>query len=836
MKKVIYCTLAALVLSAVPTAAQTTQKHYRISGVLCDSARHEAEPFATIRLLQKAQKQPAGKVLRVATTTANGRFEITAPAAGSYTLEAIVLGKEPVRREVTLSDERRTLKLDTLYIKEYSNTLGAATVTVQRPLVKAEIDKLTYSMADDPEAQTNTTLEMLRKVPMVTVDGEDKIQVNGSSNFVIYVNGKPNKMMSSNPSTILKSYPASVIKKIEVITNPGAKYDAEGVGGVLNIVTEGDTKMSGYTVTPNLSVSNRGVSGNLFGMVQLGKLTLSAYYGSGWMKNRKPITQKGEREVFADEVNHLLRNESTIDNKGVFQYGNLDASYEFTDKDLLSVSAGVHGWKGKNNSDSYSDMYNANGDRTYGYKQFTRTRSLYLGTNLSTDYQHTFKEDCHLTFSYRYNLSPSYEKNDRYYSDLENVPEEYGLLDSKTDPDNRSYEHAAQVDFTTPIAKNHTLSTGLKYIYRINRSDNEELTRAAGTDAEFVRNEDRSLLYRHRGDIGAVYAEYTYKFKNLSLMAGSRYEYYRVKVSYPDGKRPSFSTHFNDWVPSLSVGYNLKPSMMLKAGYNLRIGRPDITYLSPYVQQTSPEAISYGNPDMGSTKAHNLNLSYSMFGPKLNINLSLTHTFSNDEVTQYSFVNEGVMNTTYGNFLHSRSTNLSGYVNWTIVQGTVFSTNLNGGYSDFKSDVTGEHNSGFSMFMFGSLRQDLPWKLKLQLHGGGSNGRVSLQGKMKGFYFYGITLSRSFLEEDRLRLTFGAGNFINRYMKFRNETITDQFRQYSVTRNDNMHISFGISYRLGKLNAMVKKVGRSIQNDDTMSNSGGQGGQGGSQGGGQGGM
>lgn len=818
----------------MPATAQTAKKHYQISGVLCDSARHEVQAFATVRLLQNDQKQQKGKVLRVATTTANGRFEINAPQAGSYTLEALVLGKEPLRREVTLSDDRLALKLDTLYIKEYSSTLGAATVTAQRPLVKAEIDKLTYSMADDPEAQTNTTLEMLRKVPMVTVDGEDNIQVNGSSNFVIYVNGKPNKMMSSNASTILKSYPASVIKKIEVITNPGAKYDAEGVGGVLNIVTEGETKMSGYTVTPNVSVSNRGISGNLFGMVQLGKLTLSAYYGAGHMKSRKPITQKGEREVFADEVNHLLRNEATVDNKGLFQYGNLDASYEFTDKDLLSVSAGVHGWKGKNNSDAFSDMFDINDNRVYGYKQFMRTRMLYMGTNLSTDYQHTFKEDCNLTFSYRYDLSPTYQKNDIYYSEMENLPEEFGLLDSKTDPDNRSFEHTAQVDFTTPIAKNHTLSTGLKYIYRINRSNNEELTRAAGTDDEFVRNEDRSLLYRHRGDIGAAYAEYTYKLKNFSLMAGSRYEYYRVKVSYPDGKRPSFSSHFNDWVPSVSVGYSLKPTMMLKAGYNLRIGRPDITYLSPYVQQNTPEAITYGNPDMGSSKAHNLNLTYSMFGPKLNINLSLTHTFSNDEVTQYSFVNEGVMHSTYGNFLHSRSTNLSGYVNWTIVNGTVFSTNMNGGYSDFKSEVTGEHNSGFSMFMFGSLRQDLPWKLKLQLNGGGSNGRVSLQGKMKGFYFYGVTLSRSFLEEDRLRLTFSAGNFINRYMKFRNETVTDQFRQYSVTRHDNLNISFGVSYRLGKLNAMVKKAGRSIQNDDTMTNSSGSG-QGG-QGGGQGGM
>ena len=96
---------------------------------------------------------------------------------------------------------------DTLYIKEYNSTLGVATVTAQRPLVKAELDKLTYSIADDPDAKTNTVLEMLRKVPMVTVDGEDNIKVNGNASFKVYVDGKPNQMMSANPSMIFKAYP-----------------------------------------------------------------------------------------------------------------------------------------------------------------------------------------------------------------------------------------------------------------------------------------------------------------------------------------------------------------------------------------------------------------------------------------------------------------------------------------------------------------------------------------------------------------------------------------------------------------------------------------------------
>ena len=124
----------------------------------------------------------------------------------------------------------------------------AVTVVAKKPPVKSELDKMTYDVESDPEAQANSVLEMLRKVPMVTVDGQDNIMVNNSSSFKVYVNGKPNNMMSNNPSEVLKNMPANSVKKIEIITNPGPKYDAEGVGGIINIITTGKG-MEGYSLT-----------------------------------------------------------------------------------------------------------------------------------------------------------------------------------------------------------------------------------------------------------------------------------------------------------------------------------------------------------------------------------------------------------------------------------------------------------------------------------------------------------------------------------------------------------------------------------------------------------
>ena len=144
-----------------------------------------------------------------------------------------------------------SLRADSIY---KSLELQDVVVVQQKSLVKSDIDKLTYDIESDPDSKSNTILEMLRKIPMVTVDGEDNIQVNGSSSFKVYVNNKPNQMMSNNPKEVLKSMPATSIKKIEVITNPGPKYDAEGVGGILNIITHSQG-IEGYTATFSGSVS-----------------------------------------------------------------------------------------------------------------------------------------------------------------------------------------------------------------------------------------------------------------------------------------------------------------------------------------------------------------------------------------------------------------------------------------------------------------------------------------------------------------------------------------------------------------------------------------------------
>ena len=223
--------------------------------------------------------------------------------------------------------------------------LASVTVVASKPLGKMETDKMTYNVQQDAEAKASTVLDMLRKVPMVTVDGQDNITVNGSSSFKVYVDGKPNPMFSANPSQIFKAMPATMVKNIEVITNPGAKYDAEGTGGVLNIVLNkqaangagGNDLSNGYNGNISAAAGNQTQRISAFISGQQGKLT----YSANGMYNHQ--TMDGTTISF----DRIQKDGSTMnyyqnsDMKQPFSMGNISLSYELDSLSSISATAGL---------------------------------------------------------------------------------------------------------------------------------------------------------------------------------------------------------------------------------------------------------------------------------------------------------------------------------------------------------------------------------------------------------------------------------------------------------------------------------------------------------------
>ena len=822
-----------LLVSGLAAAQNSAVSTFQLKGILLDSLTQEGEPYATIRV---ARKSAPGKPVKMLVSGLDGRFKENMKGTGNFVLTITSVGRNPIVKNFSVKAGQKLVDFGTLYVTDASNELGQVEIVAQKPLVKADIDKIEYNVKDDPDSETNTLLEMLRKVPMVTVDGEDNIKVNGSSSFKVYVNGKPNNMMSNNPTEVLKSMPANTIKHIEVITNPGPKYDAEGVGGILNIVTEGGG-FEGYTVTLSGNVSNRGAGGGVFGTVQKGKFTVSARYNYNY--NDSPRSYSGGTQRATDPHSEVanLDYEGSSKGDGSFQSGSMEASYEIDSLNLISASFGL--WGGGNSSNGGSNyMGNSPLDNhlLYQYGIGSHSKSSWYSIDGGIDYQRlspTIKGRM-FTLSYKVNTRPqtsdSYSEYDIAYGHDDWTDYLRRLQDQHNDGSQNTTEHTFQADYTTPIGEMHTIESGVKYILRNNSSDNDRYLRTSADNADYVFDDEYSTHYRHQNDIIAAYLGYGLKWKKLSGRLGVRYEHTIEDVKYLLGRGDDFRKNYDDVVPSASLGWKLTDLSNLRVGYNMRIYRPGIWYLNPYLDDSNPSSISQGNPELDSEHSHAFDLSYSNFTPKFNINLSARYSFTNNSIQSVtSLVSEDdipdfsedkktgkdVLYTTYQNIGKSRNLNLSAYVNWNATKDTRIYANLFGGYTSLKG-AEGLENDGWNLFAFGGAQQTFKHDWRLSVNVFGQTPWIMLQGKGSSFFSYSVNLNKSFLNR-RLSLSAFASNFFQKYNKFESHIEGQGFLQDSWNKYPQMRFGFSVSYRIGELKASVKKAARTITNDDVKS-------------------
>ena len=273
-------------------------------------------------------------------------------AIGMLAMTSAVMAQETNKETGNrIQEQQMQAQIDSLDAVFDSLELKGVTVTAQKPLVKMEADKMSYDVGGDTDSRSSTVLEMLRKVPMVSVDGQDNITVNGSSSFKVYVDGKPNVMFSQNASQIFKMMPAASVSKIEVITNPGAKYDAEGAVGVLNIVLAKQQgggaaaqALNGLTGTVRGTVGTKGAGGGVFFSAQQGKLSAS---GNAMYQYQKMsgLEVTMNRETLSD--GSLMHYEQSGTQRVPFTMGNVSLGYDVDSLNTISATVGVTAFNAK---------------------------------------------------------------------------------------------------------------------------------------------------------------------------------------------------------------------------------------------------------------------------------------------------------------------------------------------------------------------------------------------------------------------------------------------------------------------------------------------------------
>ena len=793
-----------LTVSAV-VMAQTTVK-----GVLMDKTLGEAEPFATVRVFKAGKTD---KPVAMFLTKEDGQFSEKVNGKGKFDIVFSSVGKEDLRQTIELGNENE-LNLGTLYIKENTTVLKGVEVVAQKPLVKMEVDKMSYNVAEDEDSKSNTVLDMLRKVPMVTVDGQDNISVNGSSSFKVYVDGMPNVMFSSNPSMVFKSMPATAVKSIEVMTNPGAKYDAEGASGVLNIVMNKQMpvaggpaqsySMNGYNGTVRASAGNRQLGGSAFVSGQQGKLSYSV---NAMTSYNKPGNTETELEQIQDNgVSQIMTSSNSV--KTPFTMGSLTLGYQLDDMSVINATAQLNTMSMKSTGTTTTKMggYDVS---NFSYDSSTDMKNSRTSFSGSLDYQRFFNKEHtqSLAFTYQLNYSPATTESTNNFGGTRGA----GLPDLSSrysENKDKTTNHTFQLDYSMPLGIGQTLSLGGKLQLHDATSDSKYYLKD-------VYDPSTSSEYEYKNKILAGYGEYVGNFNKFGVKTGVRYEYTWQDVEYHLGNGNDFSTSYGSLVPTASLQYTLSQGSNLGLTYNMRISRPGISYLNPYVDKSNPIALNYGNPDLDVEKAHNLSLVYNTFTPKLMVNLNLHHNFTDNAISQYSFYDsDNLLNTTYGNVVKRHQTGLSAYVNYLLTKNTRLFMNGGLNYVDLSSDALTQSNSGWTANIMAGLQQTLPWDLKLSAFAITSTKNYTLQGWSGGFNILTASLSKS-LFNDKLTLGLQGIMGLNKggNLNIESSSRGQNFTSYTNVKVPIYGVTFTVSYTFGNSKIRAKQHVNRVQND-----------------------
>lgn len=690
----------------------------------------------------------------------------------------------------------------------WNKELEGVVIKAQKQLIKQEIDRIAYDVQSDEESKTQTVIDMLRKVPMVTVDGQDNILVKGNSSFKVYKNGHLDPSLTKNAKEVLKAMPATMVKRIEVITDPGAREDAEGVDAILNIVMVNGSKMQGMTGVVSASYTSLNHPNFYTSLTgQMGKLLLSVDYGFSKMTDKDSYNRTEVDRTYLNTGNRMLSN-SESSNPGDIHYTNLNASYDIDSLNLISASFGGYFYKLNVQGDG-STWLGHDDQPIYSYNNhYWMPGYQHHSWNGRLDYEHkTQRKGERLTLSYMLALTRQHTDQENTYTELMNVPFPYS--GSMMKERERFTEHTFQADWLRPLGKGHQLEIGAKYIDRNNNSHNTQ----DFYDTDMLTSNE----FQHTTRVLAGYADYIYKRNKWSARAGLRYEYSFMQGSYPDGKGESFDKHLGDWVPQATLKYQLTDAQSLKLNYTTSINRPGISYLNPAASIT-PTVVSQGNPNLESSHTQRLSLIYSYILPKLTFQFAPAYSFSSGGISSVQTAKGDVRYTTYDNILRYRRFSVEQYVQWKPFDGTTLIINNNLRYEHNENPNLGYCTHGWSDIGYVHLTQKLPWKLRLYLSVNGKIGHSpsGVYYIQHSWYNYYASLQRSFLKGDRLTVRLGANSPFDKYLPSVAETVNGNYRDYQQSWNRGRCFTISVNWRFGSLKSSVKKTEHSIENDDVV--------------------
>ncbi|MNK25920.1 Ferric enterobactin receptor precursor [compost metagenome] len=803
MKKLLlFCTALMMMMSAkaqfpmMGGGSAAPKVTGRISATIIDSLTKQPVEYATVSLINTKTAKPVNGGL----TDAKGKVSIQNIAPGEYKLVVGFIGYTTKNLQVKTTPEKPDNNVGNVLLVGSASTLNEVTIEGKKNVIENKIDRMVYNAEADATNAGGDATDVMRKVPMLSVDMNGNVQMRGSAVRVL-INGKPSGTMANSVADALKMIPAEQIKSVEVITNPSAKYEAEGSGGIINIITK-KSNAEGVSGSVNASAGTRQNNGNFNLTAKSGRFSANTALGGSFAYPQETKTSFLNTTSSGD----VLQN-GTSDWKREGFNGSLGLDYDFNAYNNLSTNAKYNRFY--NGGPSNSKIF-ANGVSNGTIDGRSDMGNNNLDWNL--DYRRTSKKQGE-EFSVAGQLIQGRNTNEFVNDQLDASGARLRYTESNNIGKNREY--TLQTDYVYPFSKTVTWEVGAKGILRNIRS-------------EFAQNSAQDFDYDQ--NVGAAYSTIAFNLtEKIKFKGGVRGEYTEIGFTNANGV-PVKNDYFNLF-PSAVLSQTIKGSTTIKLAYNKRVQRPSLAYLNPFLNETNPYSVMQGNPDLDPELSHNVELGYSTFIKGSMINASLFYRNTKNVIE--NFVTDGDIPgstlTTYNNIGTTQSFGANVFASYNPTPKWTLMTNL--GVNTYEIENKDPNRIGmhegtylnYNLFLRSATAFKGGWNL--ELFGVVNSPRYTFQSKTDPMFFYGGGVKKDIMKK-QASLGLNLLNPFNRDLHIKTVSRSgESFAQTSNIYYPLRQISLNFSYKFGKLKFTEKKK---IKNDDVKQDQ--------QQGGGMGGM
>ena len=768
-----------------------------ISGVLIDSLNNEKLPFVNVGLMRAADS------VFVSGTSSNevGFFKLEHVPNGKYIFFVSSIGYESTKK---ILDVNSDLDLGVVKMKPGSTTLDEVVIVEKRPLFSNEGEKTLYNVSEDPSVQTGTVSDALQNAPGVEVDVEGNITLRGVSSVEVWINGQPSNLNEENLKTYLQQMPANALERIEVITNPSARYSSNSDGGIINIVTNSKIKKNQFLSFGARASSSPNVSPWASYVWANEKLSLNVFVNGSYSKWENYYN--GYSTSY--DINHEITNHTEYNGKSFSNNfgGGFNINFDYNIDTMNTIGFWIGGWPHANNSESWQETFRheyMQDSGMYHYDTYGDSKGLNQFYHGGLQFMHKFNNEGHnISLRMTGNMANGYSNE---YNKQTYETQTWMNIDYRELADYNDMGYGVNIDYSLPYSENGEIGIGASYEYS---PDNYYIDYDTLNGETYVKDIMRSFSREVGTNEYDLYLTVQQKWGNFVLKPGIRMEYERLWSNISGYETVNQTEDYLNWRPSIHISYRTKSMHNFSLSYSRRIAPPgarDITSFKFY----STESFSTGNPDLLPTYTNSVEGGWTKYWNKFgSVGLTAYYRDSRNTVDNISDV---IYDDFFGRYVQysypvnvGKSSRKGLEANITYRPTAMFNMRLYANVYDYYYETVFDKLSNEVIkdnSLVYSMRLNLWTKLwnKLEIHASGNyrSPQKSLFAERQANYSINCGLRADFFDR-KMSVHINVNDIFN-WNKWDNNTTNPYYISYSSFKYNSRSISAGLVFRFGKM-------------------------------------